>query len=128
MQNDSTWIICRHVIKGSADHVNLHPHKLCICSTCSENNNPVKLGSVCILNQHHLECSLHGVKQIDGLRYIGRFRDHRGNFITENRQNRERRSREDRRLGGDFLLQGKEERRLSTDRRIMERRAEISHS
>jgi len=122
MESDCTWITCEHVIEGSADHVKLQPHHLCLCSACVANRKIAKIGEVCILNQNRLEGSLYAIKQIDGLRYIGKYRDQFGNFATEYRRGFDRRSGEDCRLGGITIDSGHERRYLAGDRRGSDRR------
>lgn len=122
MGSDSTWVTCKHVMNGSADHVQMRPEKICLCSTCVQNINLVKTNEICILDEYHLERNLEGIKQIDGLWNFGKYRDRHGSFATEKRNRTERRSQIRRSVEDAFWDKRQERRDQYADRRTTDRR------
>ena len=125
MVSETTWVTCKHVMDGSANHIKMRPEKICLCSACVNKVELVKTKEICILNQSRLECIIESIEQIDGLWHLGKYRNPLGKLATERRQQKERRSGVDRRLGGAYLNTGKLKRGRASDRRSIERRAEM---
>ena len=46
-----TWIICRHVMDGSAEKVELRKDKICLCSLCAEDIDIINTEEVFILDE-----------------------------------------------------------------------------
>ena len=125
MGSDITWVTCIHVVNGSAEHVEMRPEKMCLCSACVEQVNLVKTNEICIMDQDRLECILTDIEKIEGLWHMGKYRDSHGNFARERRSQDERRSCADRRLYGAYLDTGQDRRDQNPDRRLIDRRTEI---
>jgi len=122
MGSDTTWVICKHVMDGSADHIKMRPEKICLCSACVDRIDLVKTKEICILNQSRLEGIIESIEKIDGLWHLGKYRNPRGKLVAERRTHRERRSSIDRRLDLAYLNAGEEKRRHGSDRRLLDRR------
>ncbi len=125
MGSDITWVTCVHVVKGLADHVEMRPEKMCLCSACVEKVHLVKTNEICIMDQDRLEGILTDIQKIEGLWHLGKYRDQNGNFAIERRSRTERRSGADRRLGGAYADTDQERRDQDPDRRIVDRRTGI---
>jgi len=128
MGSDSTWVTCKHVMNGSATHIKMRPEKICLCSACVDSINLIKTKEICIIDQRRLEDIIEDIEQIDGLWHLGKYRDLHGKFASDRRMYSERRSNVDRRLGGAFLNTGSDRRIVKRDRRMIERRAEITNA
>jgi len=125
MANDNTWITCRHVMNGSAEHVILRPDKMCVCSSCAENVDIVETEEVYTLDKDRLEFTLESFDGIDVLENIGKIRDRLGRIVAENRNGTDRRSGKDRRLGGASSYNGPERRSLKYRRSGIDRRTTL---
>jgi len=117
-----TWIICRHVMDGSAETVELRRDKICICSECANDIDIVNTEEVFILDEDRLAYTLHNFKHVDGLRYIGKARDPHGRIISNKRSGDDRRKSEDRRSANPKAYSGSERRNLKYRRNGDERR------
>ncbi len=84
-----TWIICRHVMDGSAEKVELRKDKICLCSLCAEDIDIINTEEVFILDEDRLMFTLQNFKHVDGLRYIGKTMDPHGRIIA-NKKKRQR--------------------------------------
>ena len=49
-----TWIVCRHVMDGSAEKAELRKDKICLCSECAEDIDIVNTEEVFILDEDRL--------------------------------------------------------------------------
>ena len=117
-----TWIICRHVMDGSAEKVELRKDKICLCSECAADIDIVNTEEVFILDEDRLEYTLHNFKQVVGLRHIGKTRDPQGRIISNKRDGEDRRLGEDRRSAPSQAYDGPERRNLKHRRTSVDRR------
>jgi hypothetical protein len=117
-----TWIICRHVMDGSAEKVELRKDKICLCSECAADIDIVNTEEVFILDEDRFEFTLHNFKQVDGLRHIGKTMDSHGRIISNKRSGKDRRSGEDRRSADSQAYDGPERRNLKHRRTSAGRR------
>ena len=111
-----TWIICRHVMDGSAEQVELRKDKICLCSECAEDIDIVNTEEVFILDEDRLEYTLHHFSHVDGLRHFGKARDPHGRIIKNKRSGKDRRS------ANPMPYTGSERRNLKYRRRGDDRR------
>ena len=118
-----TWIICRHIMDGSAERVELRRDKICLCSECAEDIDIVNTEEVFILDEDRLEYTLNNFEHVQGLRHIGKTMDPHGRIITDKRSGQDRRSGEDRRSADPKAYQGTERRCLKQRRSKDNRRA-----
>jgi len=72
MANDNTWMTCRHVMDGSAEHVILRQDKICLCSACAENVNVVETEEVYILDEDRLRETIKDFKHVEGIKFLDR--------------------------------------------------------
>ena len=51
MDEDNTWIVCKHVMDGTADKVQVCRDKVCICLACSEDPTIMETEEINILDE-----------------------------------------------------------------------------
>ena len=117
-----TWIICRHVMDGSAEKVELRKDKICLCSECADDIDIVNTEEVFILDEDRLAYTLNNFKHVDGLKHIGKSRNPKGRIISNKRSGQDRRSGHDRRSASPKVYKGMERRSMKYRRRGDERR------
>jgi len=117
-----TWIICRHVMDGSAEKVELRKDKICLCSECADNIDIVNTEEVFILDEDRLAYTLNNFKQVEGLKHIGKSRDPNGRIISNKRSGQDRRLGHDRRSASPKIYNGMERRSMKYRRSRDERR------
>lgn len=67
-----TWIICSHVMNGSAKMVTLRPNRYCACEKCLEDVSRVKTAEVHIVEEDRLIGILKDFNIVNGKEYIER--------------------------------------------------------
>ena len=70
MGNRKTWIICSHVMNGSADTVTLSPNGLCVCDRCVEDVSRVQTAEVHIVEEDRLVGMLKDIENVHGKEHI----------------------------------------------------------
>ena len=58
MDEDNTWIVCRHVIDGTAEKVQVRRDKVCMCFGCAEDPTIMETEEINILDESLLMESL----------------------------------------------------------------------
>ena len=51
MKENSTWIVCKHVMDGTAEKVQVRRDKVCLCLDCAEDPTIIKTTEVHILDE-----------------------------------------------------------------------------
>ena len=71
MAKRKTWIICSHVMDGSAEVVTLRPNRFCACENCLENVvNNFQTADVQIVEEDRLIAMLKDFKTVNGRKLI----------------------------------------------------------
>ncbi|MCG6909985.1 MAG: hypothetical protein LJE94_07670 [Deltaproteobacteria bacterium] len=71
MVTRKTWIICSHVMNGSAEKVTLSPDRLCLCDRCMDTVTNVQTADVQIVEEDRLLGMLEDFKTVVGREHIG---------------------------------------------------------
>lgn len=51
MEKDETWIVCKHVMDGTAWKVQVRRDKVCMCISCSEDPTMLKTNEIYVLDE-----------------------------------------------------------------------------
>ena len=51
MVDNNTWIVCKHVMDGSAEKVEVRRDKVCMCSACAEDPTILETEEINILDE-----------------------------------------------------------------------------
>ena len=51
MEENSTWIVCKHVMDGTAEKVQVRRDKVCLCLNCAEDPTIIETTEVHILDE-----------------------------------------------------------------------------
>jgi hypothetical protein len=51
MEENSTWIVCRHVMDGTAEKVQKRRDKVCLCLDCAEDATIMETNQIHILDE-----------------------------------------------------------------------------
>jgi hypothetical protein len=51
MDEDNTWIVCKHVMDGTADKVQVRRDKVCMCLACAEDPTIMETEEINILDE-----------------------------------------------------------------------------
>jgi hypothetical protein len=51
MEENNTWIVCKHVMDGSAEKVQARRDKVCLCLDCAEDPTIIETTEVHILDE-----------------------------------------------------------------------------
>ena len=51
MEENSTWIVCKHVMDGTAEKVQARRDKVCLCLDCAEDPTIIETTEVHILDE-----------------------------------------------------------------------------
>lgn len=71
MVRRNTWIICSHVMDGSADVVTLRPNRFCACEKCGEDVvGNIQTADVQIVEEDRLIAMLKDFKTVIGREHI----------------------------------------------------------
>lgn len=71
MPKRKTWIICSHVMDGSADVVTLRPNRFCACEKCVEDvAGNIHTADVQIVEEDRLISMLKDFKTVKGREHI----------------------------------------------------------
>ena len=71
MVKRKTWIICSHVMDGSAEVVTLRPNRFCACEKCVEDVvGHIQTADVQIVEQDRLIAMLKDFKTVKGREHI----------------------------------------------------------
>ena len=65
MKETRTWIVCRHVVEGSAEKAILSKDLTCLCPDCKDDPNIMETSDLCILDESLL------VEQLKHIPYNG---------------------------------------------------------
>lgn len=63
MKEDNTWIVCTHVMNGSAEKVQVRRDKVCLCLDCAEDPTIMETLDICILDKPMLMERLKRISQ-----------------------------------------------------------------
>ena len=66
MQENNTWIVCKHVMDGSAEKVQVRQDKVCMCLTCAEDPTILETEEINILDEPLLMERLKRISQALG--------------------------------------------------------------
>jgi hypothetical protein len=50
-ENPDTWIVCKHVMDGSAEKVQVRPDKVCFCTFCAEDPTILETEDIYVLDE-----------------------------------------------------------------------------
>ena len=106
------WLVCEHVMNGTAGKVTLGVKNTCLCSICAGDTDIVFTENVCTLDEDRLAFTLKGFERIDNLELLGETEERPEPIDTANLINTERRSVYDRRKGGASFYNGPERRSI----------------
>jgi hypothetical protein len=71
MAKRKTWIICSHVMDGSAEVVTLRPNRFCACEKCLENVvGNFQTADVQIVEEDRLIAMLKDFKTVNGREHV----------------------------------------------------------
>ena len=51
MDENITWLVCKHVMDGSAEKVQVRNDKVCFCMKCAEDPTIMNTEDICILDE-----------------------------------------------------------------------------
>ena len=68
MEETNTWIVCKHVMDGTADKVEVRRDKVCMCVACAEDPTIMETAEINILDEPLL---------MERLRQISQASDHK---------------------------------------------------
>lgn len=51
MDEDNTWIVCKHVMNGTAERVQVSRDKVCMCVACAEDSTIIETEEINILDE-----------------------------------------------------------------------------
>lgn len=66
MQENNTWIVCKHVMDGSAEKVQVRQDKVCMCLACAEDPTILETAEINILDEPLLMERLKRISQASG--------------------------------------------------------------
>ena len=70
MPERRTWLICRHVMNGSAKSATIRTNGLCACEKCAEHVNLMETDQVHIVEEDRLIGILEDVEIVHGIENI----------------------------------------------------------
>ena len=63
MVDDNTWIVCKHVMDGSAEKVQVRRDRVCMCLVCAEDPTILETEEINILDEPFLMERLKRISQ-----------------------------------------------------------------
>jgi len=63
MDENNTWLVCKHVMNGSAEKVNVRNDKVCFCLECAEDPTIMETEDICVLDESLLMERLKKISQ-----------------------------------------------------------------
>ena len=63
MEENNTWIVCKHVMNGSAEKVQVRRDKVCMCLACAEDPTILETEEINILDEPLLMDRLKRISQ-----------------------------------------------------------------
>jgi len=51
MDENNTWLVCKHVMNGSAEKVQVRNDKVCFCLECAEDPTIMETEDICVLDE-----------------------------------------------------------------------------
>ena len=51
MDENNTWLVCKHVMNGSAEKVQVRSDKVCFCLECAEDPTIMETEDICVLDE-----------------------------------------------------------------------------
>jgi len=51
MEENNTWLVCKHVMNGSAEKVQVRNDKVCFCLKCAEDPTIMNTEDICVLDE-----------------------------------------------------------------------------
>ena len=51
MDENNTWLVCKHVMDGSAEKVQVRSDKVCFCLACAEDPTIMETEDICVLDE-----------------------------------------------------------------------------
>lgn len=67
MDENSTWLVCKHVMNGTADKVQVRRDKVCFCMKCAEDPTIMETEDIFVLEEALLMERLKKISQSDAL-------------------------------------------------------------
>jgi hypothetical protein len=122
MATNKRWVVCEHVMNGTAGKVTLGIKNTCLCSICASDSDIVYTENVCTLDEDRLAFTLKGFDQIDNLELLGDIEGRSENINTDKRSETDRRTGHDQRMGGASAYNGPERRGTKYRRNDLARR------
>ena len=72
MTERRTWLVCRHIMDGSAEPAAIRVDGLCACEKCAEQVNLMETDQVHIVEEDRLIGILEDISIVDGIENIKR--------------------------------------------------------
>ena len=63
MDENNTWLVCKHVMNGSAEKVQVRNDKVCFCLECAEDPTIMDTEDICVLDESLLMERLKKISQ-----------------------------------------------------------------
>jgi len=63
MDENNTWLVCKHVMNGSAEKVQVRNDKVCFCLECAEDPTIMETEDICVLDEPLLMERLRAISQ-----------------------------------------------------------------
>jgi hypothetical protein len=63
MEENNTWIVCKHVMDGSAEKVSVRNDRVCFCLDCAEDPTIMDTEDICVLDEPQLMERLRQISQ-----------------------------------------------------------------
>ena len=112
LATNKKWLVCEHVMNGTAGKVTLGVKNTCLCSICASDSDIAYTENVCTLDEDRLVYTIKGFDQIDNLEILGEIEDRSEHIDTTRRIDTDRRIFHDRRKGGASSYNGPERRSI----------------
>lgn len=110
MTTNKKWLVCKHVMDGTAGMATLGVKNTCLCSKCASDSDILYTENVCTLDEDRLVYTIKGIDQIDNIELLGEDEGRSEKIETDKRKAKDRRTSHDRRMGGASFYNGPERR------------------
>ncbi|MCG6910893.1 MAG: hypothetical protein LJE94_12305 [Deltaproteobacteria bacterium] len=76
MEENNTWIVCKHVMDGTAEKVQVRRDKVCLCLECAKDATIMETEQICILDEPLLMERLKKISQAFQVKHDGNENNH----------------------------------------------------
>ncbi|MBW1891583.1 MAG: hypothetical protein JRI93_13915 [Deltaproteobacteria bacterium] len=63
MDENNTWLVCKHVMNGSAEKVQIRRDKVCFCLECANDPTIMETEDICVMDESLLMERLKRISQ-----------------------------------------------------------------